>query len=186
MKKSKSLPVCFNQLFLYTDGACRGNPGPGATAYYAFIPNFFSLSSKEEIVLSHGGHYYPQTTNNEMELLAILEGISFVERLLIKHKKNNLSDSSPPIQIQVFSDSQYCVKGMNEWRFKWANQNWHRSGKAPLKNKDLWQQLDQKEKILKNTYPLNFSFIWVKGHDINKWNIACDTLANKILDTYSS
>lgn len=138
------------QITIYTDGSSRGNPGPGG---YGTI--LMSGQHKKEI--SQG---YKKTTNNRMELMAVIAGLESL-------KKKDLN-------ITVYSDSQYIVKALNEgWLNKWMATNFS-GGK---KNKDLWVRfynLYQQHKI---------KFVWVKGHADNTWNNRCDQLATAAADS---
>ena len=108
---------------IYTDGACKGNPGPGG--WGALI---ISSSGKKEI---YGGE--EKTTNNRMELSAVIEALKAID------------DQVCPLTI--FTDSTYVLKGMSEWIKKWKINNWRSSNKKPVKNKDLWLILDSLHKI---------------------------------------
>jgi len=133
---------------IYTDGACKGNPGPGG--WGALIIN---NSEKKEI---YGGEN--ETTNNRMELSAVIEGLKAVD------------DQACPLTI--FTDSTYVLKGMSEWINGWKNNNWISSNKKPVKNKDLWLILDSLASLHK------IEWIWVKGHSGHPENDRADFLAN--------
>ncbi|WP_245999749.1 ribonuclease HI [Paraflavitalea soli] len=137
------------ELVIYTDGSSRGNPGPGG--YGAIM--MYAGKSKE---LSAG---YRRTTNNRMELLAVIAALEALNR--------------DGLKITIYSDSQYVVKAVKEgWLKKWIATNFA-GGK---KNKDLWlryHQLSQKH---------NISFVWVKGHAENVYNNRCDVLATTAAD----
>jgi len=138
-----------NEVVMYTDGASRGNPGPGG---YGVI----LMSGDRRKELSQG---YRRTTNNRMELMAVIAGLEAL-------KKKNL-------QVTVYTDSQYVAKAVNEgWLKNWIATNFAK-GK---KNKDLWLRFDRlaKEHRLK--------FVWVKGHADNPFNNRCDELATKAAD----
>jgi ribonuclease HI len=133
-----------DEIFIYTDGAAKGNPGPGG---YGVI----LLSAHHRKELSKG---YRRTTNNRMELMAVIEGLKAL-------KKNNLP-------ITIYSDSQYVVKAVMEG---WLN-NWIRTDfKGGKKNRDLWQEY---YKLSRN---FNIRLVWVKGHADNPFNNHCDLLA---------
>jgi len=140
---------------IYTDGGCSGNPGPGGWAY---------VMLKDGAVLSenHGGE--KETTNNRMELLAVISAL-----LALK--------GSPCIdgQITIYTDSQYVQKGISEWIHAWKKNFWRTSDKKPVKNKDLWERLD--------TLSADFqiSWAWVKGHAGNEYNERCDALVKKTI-----
>lgn len=136
---------------LYTDGACSGNPGPGGWGYILRHPG--SGSEKE----ASGGS--PGTTNNQMELLAVITG---------------LTDLTKPSRVEVITDSTYVAKGSQEWLPNWKRNGWKRKdGKklVPIKNLELWQQLD--EQLARH----EVRFTLVKGHSGHPENERCDELA---------
>jgi ribonuclease HI len=139
------------QVVLFTDGACRGNPGPGGWAYILRHP---STGVEKE---ASGGA--PQTTNNQMELQAVIEGL-----MALKRRSN----------VQVITDSMYVAKGAREWMPGWKRNGWRRREKnrwAPVKNVELWQSLDallQKHEVRFTTIP---------GHSGHVENERCDELA---------
>lgn len=133
---------------IYTDGACSGNPGPGG---WAAIIKYDA--STEEL---HGGEKY--TTNNRMELTAVIEAL--------KH----LGDGK--YEIDLCSDSSYVINGLSKgWVKKWNENNWIKSDAQSVKNKDLWKEL------LELTSKFKMHYHWVKGHGNNKYNNRCDDLA---------
>jgi ribonuclease HI len=145
-KKSQQITV-----HLFTDGACSGNPGPGGWAYILrHLP-----TGKEKI--DSGGQ--EQTTNNQMELLAVIRGLESLKR---------------PCCVELFTDSAYVCNGMQDWMPKWKRQNWQRrDGKklVPVKNEQLWRRLDslmQKHRI---------TYTRVRGHSGHPENEKCDELA---------
>ncbi len=132
---------------IYTDGACSGNPGPGG---WAAILSFGSV--KREI---SGGE--PHTTNNRMELMAVIESLKLLTR---------------PCVVDMYSDSAYVVNAFNQnWIVNWQKKGWVNSAKNPVANKDLWEMLIELCKVHKVT------FIKVKGHADNEFNNRCDELA---------
>lgn len=133
---------------LFTDGACSGNPGPGGWAYILRHPA--SRMTREGV----GGQR--QTTNNRMELCAVIEGLKALK--------------SPSV-VDLYSDSQYVLNGLNEWLASWKKKGWKTAGKKPVKNQDLWQILD----TLIQTHTIRFH--WVRGHDGHVENERCDQLA---------
>ena len=136
---------------IYTDGACRGNPGPGGWGA------LLKFGSKEKQL--YGGESL--TTNNRMELRAVIEALSALKR---------------PCNVSVTSDSTYVLKGINEWLPNWKKRGWLTSGKKPVKNEDLWKSLDS----LKSVH--NIEWHWVKGHSGHFENELVDQLANKGID----
>ena len=140
--------IIIMHLSIYTDGSCSLNPGPGGWA-------FIILKGTE--IIEEGFGAEPLTTNNRMELKAALKAFEKLRSLSIE-----------PDTVQVFSDSQYVVKGMTEWLQGWKYNAWKASNKQTVKNKDLWQSL---EHITRN---LNIEWHWVKGHDGCTYNELCD------------
>ena len=143
-------------MLIYTDGGCSGNPGPGGWAYV-----IVDESSRSVLVEKWGAEKV--TTNNRMELLAV---ISALEAL------SGLAQSG---EIKVFTDSQYVQKGMCSWIKDWKSRGWKTAGKTPVKNQDLWQRLDG----LAAGLPV--SWHWVKGHAGNEFNERCDDLTQKAI-----
>ena len=143
---------------IYTDGAARGNPdGPGGYgAVLEYVDTKGELHTKE---LSQG---YKKTTNNRMELMAVIAGLKALNR---------------PCEVELYSDSQYVVNAFNKhWIDGWIKKGWKRSGNEPVKNIDLWQRL------LKAKAAHNVTFHWVKGHDGHPQNERCDELATAAAD----
>ncbi|MBX3355734.1 MAG: ribonuclease HI [Phycisphaeraceae bacterium] len=134
---------------LYTDGACSGNPGPGG---WAFILRGEGIDGE----VARSG-FDPQTTNNRMELLAIIEGL---EALPADRGK-----------VSVTSDSEYAVKGLREWLDGWKQKGWKTSRREPVKNDDLWKRLD----ALRERHEV--SMHWVRGHKDHPENNRCDQMA---------
>lgn len=132
---------------IYTDGACSGNPGPGG--YAAII---MADGSKKEIFGAE-----ENTTNNRMELMAAIEGLKALKR---------------PCEVSLYSDSAYLVNAYNNgWIYGWKNNGWKNSSKEPVKNVDLWQEIEKLRQIH------TVIFIKVKGHADNEYNNRCDELA---------
>lgn len=136
---------------IYTDGACRGNPGPGG--WGALL-----IKGKHRKTM-HGGD--PETTNNRMELTAAIEALNVL---------------SKPRNVILYTDSKYVMDGINEWMPNWIKRGWKTSAKKPVKNKDLWQALDEA------TQRHEIDWRWVKGHDGNPGNEKADELANQGID----
>ncbi|MEO1618927.1 MAG: ribonuclease HI [Planctomycetota bacterium] len=144
------------QVALYTDGACSGNPGPGG---WAFILR--CLSSGKELERSAGE---PQTTNNKMELQAVIEGLKALKE---------------PCKVTLYADSSYVLQGMKTWIKGWKARGWRRK-EGPVKNVDQWKELDglmQKHTI---------AFEHVKGHSGHLENERCDQLAVAAYQRYLS
>ena len=140
------------QVIMYTDGACRGNPGPGG--WGALIT--FEGSTKEVF----GGKL--DVTNNQMELSAAIEGLAAL---------------TEPCNVDLFTDSKYVMDGITQWIHNWKKNNWRTAAKKDVKNKELWQKLDEL---------INFHLVqwhWVKGHSGDEGNEMADLLANKGIDS---
>lgn len=139
---------------IYTDGACSGNPGKGGWAYV-----IIDKDTDTEIFRDHGAEKI--TTNNRMELSAVIKAL----------KKIQAEQITGYTMLSVYTDSQYVQQGISSWILKWKKNNWKTSAKQPVKNQDLWQELDT---LSTN---LNPKWLWVRGHNGNKYNELCDTLA---------
>jgi ribonuclease HI len=140
-----------SEVHLYTDGGCSGNPGPGGWAYLMRHPD----SGKERE--ASGGE--PETTNNRMELTAVVEALATLKR---------------PTRVELFTDSVYVGKGMSEWMVNWKKNGWRRREQgrwAPVKNEDLWKKLDE----LISTHTVKYTR--VAGHSGHPENDRCDELA---------
>ena len=140
---------------IYTDGCCKGNPGPGG---YGCILKY-NRTVKELTGAS------PNTTNNIMELTAAIAALETLKEAC---------------QVEVFSDSQYLVKGMTEWIGRWERKGWVNSAKEPVKNQDLWKSLLEMARTHKITWR------WVKGHAGHLENERCDQLANQAMAKLSN
>ena len=135
---------------IYTDGGCSGNPGPGGWAYVII---------KDEVIFAEKWGAEKFTTNNRMELQAVIAALEFLAQEEKKEEK-----------IAVYTDSQYVQKGITIWMADWKKRGWKTSDKKPVKNQELWQRLD----ALAGLFLL--SWVWVKGHAGNKYNERCDEL----------
>jgi ribonuclease HI len=136
---------------IYTDGACRGNPGPGG--WGALLRH----KGREKTIKGGENH----TTNNRMELMAAIMGLKALNR---------------PCQVDLYTDSQYLRLGMTQWLSQWKVKGWRNSKKEPVKNADLWQQLDKLAQAHQITWH------WVKGHAGHPENERADILANQAID----
>ena len=154
-------------MLIFTDGGCSGNPGPGGWAFIIVRESFESpdlseIASIENILLEKWGGEI-NTTNNRMELLAVIYALEALPGI----------DSNG--DIKVFTDSQYVQKGMTTWINDWKNRGWKTAGKDPVKNRDLWQRLDDL------SHGLSITWHWVKGHAGNFYNERCDSLTQKAI-----
>ena len=132
---------------IFTDGACKGNPGPGGWGV------LLRLGEHEKRL--YGGEL--ETTNNRMELLAAIRGLEALKR---------------PASVVLTTDSQYVMKGVREWMPNWKKRGWKTASKQPVKNVDLWQQLD----ALVSQHEVEWR--WVRGHTGHRENELADELAN--------
>ncbi len=139
------------RVVLFTDGACSGNPGPGGWAFILRHP-----ASGRELVRSGAE---PRTTNNRMELLAVIRGLEALQR---------------PSEVELVTDSSYVGQGLTQWMPRWKRDGWRRrtsSGLKPVKNEDLWRRLDELLQIHRLHYTP------VRGHSGHEENERCDRLA---------
>ncbi|MCS4532838.1 ribonuclease HI [Neisseria montereyensis] len=135
-------------VYLYTDGACKGNPGAGGWGV------LMRYGSHEKELC--GGE--PETTNNRMELTAVIKGLQALKRRC---------------RVEIHTDSQYVKNGMESWIHGWKKNGWKTAAKKPVKNEDLWRQLD--ELVQQH----DVSWVWVKGHAGHRDNERADELANQ-------
>ena len=134
---------------IYTDGACKGNPGPGGWGVLLRAGG----NTKE----LYGGER--ATTNNRMELMAVIQALEALKR---------------PCAVTLYLDSQYVLKGITEWLPGWKAKGWRTAGKTPVKNVELWQQLD--ELVQHSGHVIDWR--WVRGHNGDAGNERADALAN--------
>ncbi len=141
-------------VIMHTDGACRGNPGPGGWG----------------VSLQYNGHNKtlkgsePETTNNRMELMAVINGLNQLTR---------------PCDVELYTDSRYVLDGITKWMADWKKRGWKTAAKKPVKNAELWRQLDDA------TQRHNINWHWVKGHSGDAGNELADQLANEAIDEMS-
>lgn len=140
---------------IFTDGACRGNPGPGG--WGALLRYDDNAEKKEKKISGSEAH----TTNNRMELTAVIKALEVLKK---------------PCKITLTTDSQYVKKGMTEWMRQWKRKGWMTSDKKPVKNKDLWQQLDAE------VQSHDVQWCWVKAHNGHVENEVADKLATGAID----
>ncbi|MDD4220400.1 MAG: ribonuclease HI [Sphaerochaetaceae bacterium] len=141
---------------VFTDGGCSGNPGPGG---WAFVIN----DGENGLVEQSGGE--SQTTNNRMELQAVIKALEYISINL-----------KPVTSIQIHTDSQYVKNGITLWIHTWKKNGWRTAAKAPVKNKEYWIALDS----LASKLPITWH--WVKGHAGIELNERCDTLVRQEMD----
>ena len=139
--------IKMEKIVIYTDGACKGNPGPGGWGVLILLEN-------EQIELSGGSK---ETTNNQMELTAVIKALNFFEK---------------KIKVDLYTDSKYVMDGITDYIKKWKINGWQTANKKPVKNMNLWKILDE----LNNLHDINWN--WVKGHSGNPENEKADALAN--------
>ncbi len=139
---------------IFTDGSARGNPGPGGWG---------AIVAKEFDVLEIGG-FDPYTTNNKMELMAAIEA---------------LKDLEFGVDVTLYTDSEYVMKGMTEWIENWQKKGWKTAAKRPVENQDLWKDL------LSASEGKNVSWKYIAGHSGNEANERCDEIATKFADNFS-
>lgn len=149
---------------LYSDGGCRGNPGPGA---FAFV-----IQEHSGNVLLEGVEYEGHTTNNKMELSGPLKGLTeLCEILPAAGKDPRLT------KVKVITDSKYVVDGMKSWVQGWKSRGWKKADNKAPENLELWQALDE----IKNAF-MEIEWAWVKGHGGHPQNEYCDRKANEAMD----
>lgn len=139
---------------IYTDGSCFNNPGPGGYGICLVI--------NDKLEKEHSGGIN-KTTNNIMELTAVLKSFQYSYETL----------------VTIYSDSQYVVKGYNEWIENWVKNKWTTSAKKPVANQNLWKELYKLK-----TYKTNYKLAWVKAHNGNKYNELADILAKNAAKQY--
>ncbi|MEL3907350.1 MAG: ribonuclease HI [Treponema sp.] len=145
---------------LYTDGACSQNPGPGGWAFVIILRNGDEDTGTE---LLRGAGADKATTNNRMELLAVIEALQAY--------RENLAAEYGGCPVTLYTDSQYVQQGISSWIKKWKHNGWKTASKQPVKNQDLWQPLDRLAEEIQPVWK------WVKGHAGNYYNELCDSLA---------
>ena len=135
-------------VYLYTDGACLGNPGPGGWGVV--------LSWDGQTKELSGGQ--TDTTNNQMELTAVIKGLEALKR---------------PVNLHIVTDSKYVMQGITQWMTGWKRNGWRTAGKKPVANRELWEKLDS----LLSSHAVSWE--WVKGHSGHPQNERCDALASQ-------
>lgn len=148
------------ELFIYTDGACSGNPGPGGWGALLLAKDGNKVLKSLELC---GGE--ADTTNNRMELTAAIEGLNALEK---------------PSSVTVITDSSYVKDGISKWMHGWKRNGWKTAAKKPVKNEDLWKALDSARDRHQVTWE------WVKGHAGHAENELADGLANKGMEPFKA
>lgn len=138
-------------VMIFTDGACRGNPGPGGWGV------ILRYNEVEKTLSGSEDH----TTNNRMEMMAAIRGLNALKK---------------PCRVEIYTDSEYLQKGMSQWIAKWRSNNWKTSANKPVKNRDLWQELDAEV----NRHEVHWH--WIKGHNGHPMNERADELARVAID----
>jgi len=146
-------------LKVFTDGGCSGNPGPGG---WAFVVVREEAGVKSVLAEDKGGE--KDTTNNRMELLAVINALRFLEGI-----------PAPRPSVLVLTDSQYVQKGIGQWIRNWKNNGWRTSDRKPVKNKDLWVELDE---LVERLAP---KWQWVRGHSGILYNERCDEMTQQAI-----
>lgn len=149
---------------LFSDGGCRGNPGPGAFAYL--------LQEHSGEVIGQGVEFEGLTTNNRMELSGPLRGLTELLELLPARGKDPLLT-----KIKVITDSKYVVDGMKSWVQGWKARGWKKADNKAPENLELWQELDE----VRGKF-MEVEWMWVKGHAGHPQNEYCDRKANELMD----
>ncbi|MBL8472546.1 MAG: ribonuclease HI [Rhodocyclaceae bacterium] len=142
-----------DEVEIFTDGACSGNPGPGGWGAILRLVSGDRAGLEKEL---WGG--VPDTTNNRMELAAVIEALRSLKR---------------PVSLRVYTDSQYVQKGISEWVPNWKRRGWQTADRKPVKNKDLWQELERL------AAPHQIEWRWVRGHSGHAENERADALARR-------
>jgi ribonuclease HI len=151
-------------LALFSDGGCRGNPGPGAFAYL--------IQLHSGAILAQGVEFEGHTTNNKMELMGPLQGLTHLKDILPEQGRDCLLT-----KVKVITDSKYVVEGMKSWVQGWKARGWRKAdGKTP-ENLELWQRLDEVRQHF-----MQIEWQWIKGHAGHPQNEYCDRRANEIMD----
>lgn len=146
-----------DKIDIFTDGGCSGNPGPGGWAFVA-------LDGESLLSYSSGGE--ASTTNNRMELTAVIRALETC-KVLEAHK------------VRISTDSQYVKNGITTWIHKWKANGWRTASKDPVKNRELWEELESLCSVF------DIDWIWVKGHAGVKYNEMCDSLVRKEMEKYT-
>jgi ribonuclease HI len=145
-------------LKIFTDGGCSGNPGPGGWAYVMVLETF-----QGETIAAKNKGAEKETTNNRMELTAVISALRALKTM------------SLPRKTRVITDSQYVQKGITDWIQAWKRNSWRTSDKKPVKNQDLWMELDSLAE------EFSIAWEWVRGHAGNEYNEMCDRMTQEAI-----
>ena len=145
-------------LKIYTDGGCSGNPGPGGWAYLMVLETFQGAK-----IIAQDKGAERETTNNRMEISAVIAALRALKKMDV------------PRQVTVYTDSQYVQKGITEWIRLWKRNSWRTSDKTPVKNQDLWLELDS------IAGELSIKWEWIRGHAGNEYNEHCDRMTQEAI-----
>ena len=146
-------------LKIFTDGGCKGNPGPGGWAYVMILKTF-----QGESIAAQNKGAEKDTTNNRMELTAVISALRALKTMNV------------PRKACVLTDSQYVQKGITEWIQVWKRNSWRTSDKKPVKNQDLWMELDSLAE------EFSIAWEWVRGHAGNEYNEMCDRMTQEAIE----
>jgi ribonuclease HI len=149
------------KIIVYTDGGCRGNPGPGGWGVV------FQWGFECDYKATRSGSS-KDTTNNKMELMAAIQALLYIEKIT---EEDNIS-----FEVDLHTDSTYVKQGITQWIHSWKKKNWRNSSGHAVKNQELWKKLDEVSSKLK------VNWFWVKGHSGHPGNDHADRLANAAMD----
>ncbi|MDR0447627.1 MAG: ribonuclease HI [Treponema sp.] len=155
---------------IYTDGGCSGNPGPGGWAYV-----MVQQTSQDDVVAAEEWGAERNTTNNRMELLAVISALKTLKNKSEAKSTGEKETGTQDRQAVVHTDSQYVQKGITEWIHTWKKNSWRTSDKKPVKNQDLWLELDAL------AGGLSVQWEWIRGHAGNTYNEHCDKMVQRAI-----
>lgn len=156
-----------SEIIIYSDGGCSGNPGPGGWGF-VIVEGLDSVDGEGRVKETIGSGGGKLTTNNRMELTAVIEALKLVS-------SEGRMAGRP---VSIYTDSQYVQKGITQWIAGWKRNGWRTASKEPVKNQDLWVQLDSL------TAELRPRWVWVKGHAGIHYNEVCDRLTQDEIAKY--
>lgn len=159
---------------IYTDGGCSGNPGPGGWAYVVTLETLHEGKPQDSQIVAEQWGAEKHTTNNRMELTAVIESLKAFKSI------DTINGNVLPRNAALYTDSQYVQKGITNWIHTWKRNSWRTSDKKPVKNKDLWMELDS----LAGEMPL--AWVWVRGHAGIDYNERCDRMTQEAIASLAS